>query len=44
MVEKALRSGRDIVGGLIECESEEEGSGEAIVVLSWMGHFGGTQT
>ena len=44
MEERALRSGRDRAGGSIECEREKEVSGDSIVVLSWKGHFGGTQT
>ena len=44
MEKTAFRGGRDSKGGLIECESEKEVSGESIGVLSWNGHFGGTQT
>ena len=44
MVATVFMSGRDSLGGLIEYESEKEVSGESIVVVSWKGHFGGTQT
>ena len=44
MVTTALRYGKVSAGGLIECENDKEVSGESIVVLSWKGHFGGTQT
>ena len=43
-MEMELRSARDSAGGSIECESEKEVSRESIVVLSWKGHFDGTQT
>ena len=42
-METPLGSGRDSAGGSIECDSEKEVSGESIVVLSWKGHFSGTQ-
>ena len=44
MVATSLRSGRDSSGGSIGFESEKEVSCESIVVLSWKGHFVGTQT
>ena len=44
MVETALISIRDIPGGSIEYESEKGVIGESIAVLSWKGHFCGTQT
>ena len=43
MVSTALSSGIDKVGVSIEFDSEKEVSGESIVVLSWKGHYGGTQ-
>ena len=39
-----LKISTEIIGGSIECESEKEVNGEPIVVLSWKGHFDGTQT
>ena len=44
MVTTELRSGRESAGGSIEYESDKEVCGESIVVISWKGHFGGTQT
>ena len=43
MVSTSLRSGIDKVGGSIECDVDKEVSGESIVVLSWKGHYYGTQ-
>ena len=42
-MEMELRSGRDSVGSSIEYEGEKEVSGESTVVVSWKGHFDGTQ-
>ena len=43
MISTALSSVKDKVGVSIEFDSEKEVSGESIVVLSWKGHYGGTQ-
>ena len=44
MMSTEFKSGRDSSCGSIEYESNKEVSGESIVVLSWKGHFFGTQT
>ena len=38
------RSGRYSAGGSIGYDIEKEVSGESIVLLSWKGYFGRTQT
>ena len=38
------RIGRDITGGSIDYDIDKEVIGESIVVVSWKGHFCGTQT
>ena len=43
IVSTSFRSGADISVGSIEYESEKEVSGESTVVVSWKGHFDGTQ-